>query len=418
MKFAVGDIISADNGPGQPRKEGVVLELCAADYVAVRFNNGQEEEVSQADLLLVSRPPKLDSNSKKRPDKHRGVGAAAGLEVQSSHAEGKIVPGVDVVVFQVDRWNKRPNPDASHHDPNHPSHWDPAKVIEVCDDGDIAVRYSDKREQDGELLEEEVEPNEVKLAQTVPALSSSPPKPTPPKAGDESLDRGAGEESLDLPSLFTYTIGMQVSVADPDDENGPRKMAVVTELMADGDIAVRYEDGEEEEVEPSELRPLQKPGALPPEERNETQMLTIGARVSVAPEDIGAPRRFAQIIDLMPDGDFAIRYEDDGEEEELDPEELELAPPVTSPLVPLREVAEEESAAITFTLGTRVSVSPEDIGGPRRLASIVQIMPDGDYAVRFEDGGEEEEVGPEELEIASQILQEPPPAGTISSYMS
>ena len=77
-------------------------------------------------------------------------------------------------------------------DPDHPdahphTDWKPATVIEMCDDGDIAVRYDEGEEVEGEI-EEEVAPDDIRLlrrgvagrAANAEAIAAKPGKALPP----------------------------------------------------------------------------------------------------------------------------------------------------------------------------------------------------------------------------------------------
>ena len=57
--------------------------------------------------------------------------------------------------------------DPEHQEAHPLTDWKPATVIEMCDDGDVAVRYNEGEEIDGEI-EEEVSPDECRLVRRGP----------------------------------------------------------------------------------------------------------------------------------------------------------------------------------------------------------------------------------------------------------
>eukprot|EP00941_MAST-03F_sp_MAST-3F-sp1_P004390 g4390.t1 len=171
-KFYVGDlvyVVDRDSPQGKPLKKATVIELCPDGDIAVKYDPGEnsdsddEEECEIKELQLRQRGPE-------------GLAAEGAVEV-TKQRKRVIEKRRDTMIDQDDHPAHHSNfirtdvfyegDLVSVFDPEHPdahphTQWKPATVIEICEDGDIAVRYAKGEEIDGES-EEEVGKDEILL---------------------------------------------------------------------------------------------------------------------------------------------------------------------------------------------------------------------------------------------------------------
>eukprot|EP00941_MAST-03F_sp_MAST-3F-sp1_P004572 g4572.t1 len=141
--------------PGTAWKEAVIIEMCndGTGDVAVSYQNGEEEEVGIDEVLLVERG-KIGKAAEAKRTKRQKEKQSKALITDENHSAYSQNSSDITEYYCGDRVKcfDSENPDL------HPTKWKEAQVIQICKDGDIAIKYKDNSE-------EEVHPSDLRLVE-------------------------------------------------------------------------------------------------------------------------------------------------------------------------------------------------------------------------------------------------------------